>query len=129
MDPHHIRFRPNNAPSPTTPIRRWFRSIAKTIKNPRDFCAFLRQTLNPCYHPPTMFIPRFWAKADARPSTPCDGPPQVSCWKWSNISLADAQQRANTHIVELLKKLTGGLPLDHYQYNYRPLREEIIQTI
>jgi hypothetical protein len=74
-----------------------------------------------------MNIPRFWARGNLDPSA-AGGLP-VSCWRWSNQSLADAQQQADARIAELAQLVQAGATLDRYAYGDRPLREEIVQTI
>jgi hypothetical protein len=56
-------------------------------------------------------------------------PIPASCWRWSEISLEDAQQQADSRLMELAQLLQAGTPLDRYAYSDRLLREQIVQTI
>jgi hypothetical protein len=53
----------------------------------------------------------------------------ASCWRWSELSIEDAQRQADQRAAELARLLAAGTPLDRYGYGERALREEIIQTI
>ena len=50
-------------------------------------------------------------------------------WRWSDDSLADAQQKALKRANELAAIFASGKRLDKYSYGDRPLREEIVQTL
>lgn len=80
------------------------------------------------YDPRRMKIPRYWAKGIERPLSNGRSAP-ISCWKWSDISVEDAQDLANARAVELARISEEGTPLDHYAYADRPLREEIVQVV
>lgn len=76
-----------------------------------------------------MHIPRYWARGIPRSPDPGRRAASIACWKWSDVSLEDAQRQADARAVELAQIMqTGGLP-DRYAYGDRPLREEIVQTI
>jgi len=76
-----------------------------------------------------MNIPRFWARSSQRPTNAPGAPIPASCWRWSEISLEDAQRQADARLLELARLLDTGGTLDRYSYSDRPLREEIVQTI
>ena len=50
-------------------------------------------------------------------------------WRWSDVSLADAQEQATKRAHELAEIFASGKRLDRYSYGDRPVREEIIQTL
>lgn len=67
-----------------------------------------------------MHFPKFWAKGTAHSAT---------VWRWSDVSLADAQQQATKRAQELAEIFASGKRLDRYSYGDRPVREEIIETL
>ena len=76
-----------------------------------------------------MHFPRHWAKAHHEMPTP-KGPARVDCWRWSDISIEDARERA----VEAARKVAeafvrDGRPPDRYGYGDRPLREPVLRQI
>jgi hypothetical protein len=65
-----------------------------------------------------MNFPRFWARGRAG---------NFTCWRWSNVSLSEAQAEADTgarKMAELFK--AGARPLERYGYADRPLREPVL---
>lgn len=50
-------------------------------------------------------------------------------WRWSDVSLADAQEQATKRAQELADIFASGKRLDRYSYGDRPVREEIINTL
>jgi hypothetical protein len=67
-----------------------------------------------------VHFPKYWAKGTAARAT---------VWRWSDDSLADAQQKASKRATELAAIFASGKQLDKYSYGDRPLREEIVQTL
>lgn len=67
-----------------------------------------------------MNFPQFWAKGDVK---------NFSCWRWSNNSLAEAQELARAAAEKLAEKFTAGRPpRGRYGYNSdRPLREPVLR--
>jgi len=53
----------------------------------------------------------------------------AACWRWSDVSVEDAQRQADARAVELAKMFAAGTPLDRYGYGDRAMREEIVQTV
>jgi hypothetical protein len=65
-----------------------------------------------------MNFPKFWAKASQD---------DFICWRWSNVSLADAQRLADEFVRKMAERIrASGWPTDRYGYGERPLREEVI---
>lgn len=75
-----------------------------------------------------MNIPRYWARSNLR-RDPTGRPIATWSWQWSDVSVADAQRIADQRALELAQMLDAGVPLDHYAYGQRPLREEIVQVL
>jgi hypothetical protein len=72
-----------------------------------------------------VHFPKFWARGEASL-----GGAAASCWRWSDVSEADARQKANQRAAELARMFASGRRhLDRYSYGDRPAREEIIETI
>lgn len=71
-----------------------------------------------------MHFPKYWARGQAT----TDGA-NASCWRWSDISEADARTKADLRAGELAQLFASGSQLDRYSYGDRPLREEIIQRL
>jgi len=66
-----------------------------------------------------MNFPKFWAKAsnDA-----------LTCWRWSNASLHEAQQLAEEAVRQLADRVrVSGWPTQRYGYSDRPLREPVLR--
>src|SRR5208282_1406058 len=76
-----------------------------------------------------MKIPRYWAKSNLPPPGGGGRPNSVSCWRWSNVSVSDAQHQADARAIELARMFEAGTELNRYGYGDRALREEIIQTV
>jgi hypothetical protein len=49
------------------------------------------------------------------------------CWRWSDVSVADAQQKADARAAELDRLVASGRKPDRYGYTDRPHREEILE--
>jgi hypothetical protein len=72
-----------------------------------------------------MRIPRYWSKGESVGSRGND----VSCWRWSDVSVEDAKREADTRAAELVRIFESGVQLKTaYGYD-RPLREEIIEAV
>lgn len=76
-----------------------------------------------------MKVPRYWAKGISPASGRSGRPMAVSCWRWSDLSLQDAQRNADVRAMELARLFETGRPLDRYGYGEQPLREEIVQIL
>lgn len=76
-----------------------------------------------------MKIPKYWAKEEIELDRKNGAPLDFPCWRWSDISLEDALQKAKESAGAIRAKLAGGAELDKYFYAERPLREEIIGEI
>ncbi len=48
-------------------------------------------------------------------------------WRWSDISVADAQRDADARALELDRLFASGQRLDRYGYSDRPVREEVLE--
>ena len=66
-----------------------------------------------------MHFPKFWAKGESG---------SAYCWRWSDVSQADAQTKADARAAELEQIIESGRRPDRYGYSDRPLREQIIET-
>ena len=67
-----------------------------------------------------MRFPKYWAQGKSG---------SFSCWRWSDISVQDAQQLADTKAREMASKFQNRQELNRYEYGRNPLREEIVQSI
>jgi hypothetical protein len=76
-----------------------------------------------------MNVPRYWAKGRGRSVSIGRRARSISCWRWSHVSLADAQRRADERAEELARLFESGAVPDRYGYGESVLREEIIQTL
>jgi len=73
-----------------------------------------------------MQILRHWAKA----SLPCEAEGRtfpVVCWRGSPTSRADAETRAREAVRRAVDALRSGRQAEHYDYDQRELREEILE--
>lgn len=76
-----------------------------------------------------MKIPKYWAK-DMQSVTSPDGKAfALVSWQWSDVSQAEAAQRAKTRVQDIASKVRRNEPLQRYAYGQRPMREEIIQGV
>ncbi len=76
-----------------------------------------------------MKIPRYWAK-ETYPVQDASGKTiPISCWRWSDSSLADARQQAQLCVKRATAQLQTNKRPKRYAYGERPLREEIIEAI
>ena len=77
-----------------------------------------------------MKIARYWARAERTARQPDGKSRCVSCWRWSEISQAEAQQRAEAAIQDAAARMAAGTSWgEGYAYLDRPPREEILQEI
>jgi hypothetical protein len=68
-----------------------------------------------------MNFPKFWAKASNE---------ALTCWRWSNASLHEAQQLADQALQQLADRVrVSGWPTQRYGYSDRPLREPVLQEL
>ncbi len=76
-----------------------------------------------------MKIPRYWARRTQTASGPTGLTRHIDCWGWSDVSLAEAQSRAEARVEAIAAKVRAGQTLERYGYGDRPLREEIVDAI
>jgi hypothetical protein len=76
-----------------------------------------------------MKIPKYWAKALVNVKNNEGRDFALTCWRWSEVSQADAVQLAETRAREIAQKFAATQQLDRYGYADRPLREEIVESI
>lgn len=68
-----------------------------------------------------MNFPKFWARASNE---------ALTCWRWSNASLQEAQQLANQALQQLADRVrVSGWPTQRYGYSARPLRELVLEEL
>jgi hypothetical protein len=76
-----------------------------------------------------MKIPKYWASR-VQVVSQVDGPElRLASWQWSDVSLDEAQQKADLRLASLALKVAAGEELNRYGYGERPLREEITQPV
>jgi len=76
-----------------------------------------------------MKIPKYWAQATQTLQDTKGKTFALSCWRWSDVSVAEAREQARERIAEIARKLQNNEDLNRYSYGERPLREEIVQEI
>lgn len=76
-----------------------------------------------------MQIPKYWGKGVQSAQTAEGRTVSFSCWRWSDVSVEDAKQRANAQAATVVHKLVKGQELNHYGYGDRPMREEIKERV
>jgi hypothetical protein len=76
-----------------------------------------------------MKIPKYWAKSALSARQPGGGGYRLAVWQWSDVSLADAQQKAADKARELARRVQAGETLNRYAYDQRPLREEALRGL
>ena len=81
------------------------------------------------YRRRALKIPKYWAKREQAVTAQDGKNLLLATWQWSDESLAEAQQRADTRLLDLVLKVAAGDELNRYGYGERPLREEITQPI
>jgi hypothetical protein len=77
-----------------------------------------------------MHFPRHWAKATAEAVDAVGTRFAMSCWRWSEASVAEARELAAQAAQLLATRVarTGELPRGQY-YADRPLREEVLRRV
>lgn len=75
-----------------------------------------------------MKIPKYWAKSTARVRGD-RGEFDLTFWRWSDASQAEAAQAAQAHARDVASRFTTLADLNRYGYADRPLREEIVEVI
>jgi hypothetical protein len=75
-----------------------------------------------------MKIPKYWAKSTTKVSGD-RGDFDLTFWRWSDTSQAEAAQAADARAREMAARFTSFENLDRYGYADRPLREEIIDVV
>lgn len=79
-----------------------------------------------------MKIPRYWAKGSAGSDLQMTNPhtgkttDTFACWGWSDVSLAEAEERGRQRANAVAEMIRSGNRPDSYLYGDRPMREEII---
>ncbi len=76
-----------------------------------------------------MRIPKYWAHGVQSVSDFAGQSHTFGCWQSSDVSVADAQQKADARARQLAEKLAAHEQLDRYAYGDRAMREEIRQVI
>ncbi len=76
-----------------------------------------------------MKIPKYWAKGQTTVRDERGRELTVACWRWSDVSPAEAVQAAEARAREITLRFEAGQRLDRYAYADRPLREEIIEPL
>jgi hypothetical protein len=76
-----------------------------------------------------MKIPKYWAKSIQSVQQPGGRSYLLVIWQWSDVSVSEAQQKADDRIRELAQRVGFGETLNRYGYDERPLREEIVQGV
>lgn len=78
-----------------------------------------------------MRFPQHWAKASADYTEPSGERRSVSCWRWSDASIAEAEESARAAARALADKVARGgkLPQARGYYADRPLREPVLRSI
>ena len=76
-----------------------------------------------------MKIPKYWAKSTQSVQQPYGGAYFLVVWQWSDVSVSDAQRKADDRVREVADKVRAGQELNRYDYGDRPLREEIVQGV
>jgi hypothetical protein len=76
-----------------------------------------------------MYVPKAWAR-DTREATLRDGRAvPISAWGWGDDQ-ADARAKAAERLQKALERIQSRKPFPHgYEYEGRPLREELLQTL
>lgn len=68
-----------------------------------------------------MHFPKYWSKGTED---------NYTCWRWSDVSLADAAQLAQVAVRELARLMSAGIPPKNtYAYFDRPMREPVLQEL
>lgn len=76
-----------------------------------------------------MILPRYWAKAESRASTPAGRSIPFAVWRWSERSVAEARAAAVAAVERVAARIRAGEPFPpRYAYADRPVREEVVRT-
>jgi hypothetical protein len=76
-----------------------------------------------------MKIPKYWARSTQSVQQPYGRAYILGVWQWSDVSVSDAQRKADDRVREVTDKVRAGQELNRYDYGERPLREEIAQGV
>lgn len=79
-----------------------------------------------------MRFPQHWAKASSDFTDASGTRRAVSCWQWSDVSLAEAEEHARNAAQTLVERVQRGEELRRsrdYGYPDRPLREPILRRV
>lgn len=76
-----------------------------------------------------MRIPKYWARGVYMLADKRGKKTEFSCWRWSDSSVAEAKQLADSKAKDIALTFQGGQQLDRYEYGRNPLREEIVQAV
>ena len=76
-----------------------------------------------------MKIPKYWAKGVVKVKNDRGREFDLACWRWSDVSQAEAVQAAEGRAREIGVKFAATQQLDRYGYADRPLREEVVESI
>lgn len=77
-----------------------------------------------------MIIPKYWARAGVEERTPAGRRLAVTCWQWSESSVAEAHARAREVAERIARRIRNGEPFPaRYAYGARPLREETLREL
>ena len=76
-----------------------------------------------------MRIPKYWAEGVKTATDEAGETYKFSCWQWSDISVAEAQTKADDRAAAVVQKMAAGETLGRYGYGDRPMREETRQVI
>ncbi len=76
-----------------------------------------------------MHFPKYWAQGVQ--TFPGQGRQvhQFAVWEWSDLSEADARQKAETRAADIGRRFLAQQTLGRYGYSDRPLREEVKESI
>jgi hypothetical protein len=75
-----------------------------------------------------MKIPKYWAQGTAKVRGD-RGEFDLTFWRWSDTSQAEAAQAAEARAREVAARFTSFNELNRYGYADRPLREEIVDVV
>jgi len=76
-----------------------------------------------------MKIPKYWAQGVKSVTDWAGQNFTFSCWQSSDLSVADAQQKADERAGVVVQRLAAHEVLNRYGYGDRPMREEIRQVV
>jgi len=76
-----------------------------------------------------MKIPQFWSKGSAAGTNARGHAVSFSCWRWSDVSVAEAQESATAAARRVLEAFLAGRQPQRYAYGSLPLREQVVDTL